>query len=115
MKQDKPIYWLGKSLETLRGFPDKAKRHFGYELSHIQQGEAPTDYKPMPSVGKGIIELRTKTETGAYRVVYVAKFSKGIYVLHSFQKKTQKTAPKDIATIKRYYNALIEQMEQTDD
>lgn len=110
MKADKPIYWLGQSLENLRAFPEKAKRHFGYQLSHIQQDELPVDYKPMPSVGRGIIELRTKTETGAYRVVYVAKFSTGIYVLHAFQKKTQKTSSTDIATIKRQYKALAEEM-----
>ncbi len=110
MKNDKPIYWLGKSLENLRSFPDNAKRHFGFQLSHIQQGEVPSDFKPMPSIGKGIVELRTKTATGAYRVVYIAKFSKGIYILHAFQKKTQKTAPKDIEIIKQYYKALIEEM-----
>ncbi len=108
MKEGKPIYWMGQALGNLRAFPDKAKRHFGYQFNGIQQGESPTDFKTMPSIGSGVIELRTKTDTGAYRVVYVAKFSMGIYVLHAFQKKTQKTSLTDIATIKRQYKALKE-------
>ena len=31
-----------------------------------------------------------------HRVFYVAKFAEAIYVLHAFEKKTQKTAQRDI-------------------
>ena len=33
---------------------------------------------------------------GAWRAIYVAKFANAVYVLHAFQKKTQKTSKGDI-------------------
>jgi phage-related protein len=44
----------------------------------------------MPSIGSGVRETRIMHE-GEYRVIYVAKFAEAVYVLHAFQKKTQKT------------------------
>lgn len=48
------------------------------------------DFKSMPAIGPGTYEVRVRLE-GAWRVIYVAKFEPAIYVLHTFQKKTQKT------------------------
>jgi phage-related protein len=39
--------------------------------------------------------------------MYVTKFKEGIYVLHSFQKKTQKTRKQDIDIAKTRYQAII--------
>ena len=36
---------------------------------------------------------------GAWRVVYVANREEAVYVLHAFQKKTQRTSRRDIAAI----------------
>jgi len=49
------------------------------------------DWKPMPAVGSGVHEIRVRDESGAFRLMYVAKFPEAVYVLHAFQKKTQKT------------------------
>lgn len=49
----------------------------------------------MPSVGAGVVELRIHGET-EHRVFYVAKFREAIYVLHAFEKKSHKTAHRDI-------------------
>ena len=49
----------------------------------------------MPLVGKGVEEIRIHTE-GSYRIFYVARFEEAVYVLHAFQKKTQKTSKQDI-------------------
>ena len=48
---------------------------------------------------------------GAFRVVYVAKFARAVFVLHSFQKKTEKTAPKDLNLIRQRYQTLIQELE----
>ncbi len=50
----------------------------------------------MTSIGKGVEEIRLRDESGAYRVIYVARFADAVYVLHCFQKKTQQTAKRDI-------------------
>jgi phage-related protein len=49
----------------------------------------------MPSVGPGVIEIRLHEE-GAFRVFYIAKLADAIHALHAFQKKTKRTAKKDI-------------------
>ena len=50
----------------------------------------------MNAVGPGVREIRIRDATGAFRVLYVAKFEDAIYVLHCFQKKTQKTSKADL-------------------
>ncbi len=92
---ERPIVWIGSSREDLRQFPQEARRKAGFEVRAVQRGHDPTDFKPMPSVGLGVYEIRIQTDS-AYRVFYVAKFEEAVYVLHAFQKKTQKTAKHDI-------------------
>jgi phage-related protein len=93
---EKPLWWLGSSLDDVRAFPDEARRKAGYELGRVQQGLMPTDWKPMPSVGLGAYELRVRTAL-EHRVFYVAKFEEAVYVLHAFEKRTRRTARADIA------------------
>jgi phage-related protein len=92
---DKTIVWIGSSRDDVRRFPREARRKAGLELRAVQRGQEPTDFKPIPSVGPGVYEIRIHVH-GPYRVFYVAKFEEAIYVLHAFQKKTQKTAKYDI-------------------
>jgi len=92
---DKTIVWIGSSRDDLRQFPREARRKAGLELRAVQRGQEPTDFKPIPTVGPGVYEIRIHAQD-AYRVFYVAKFEEAIYVLHTFQKKTQKTAKHDI-------------------
>lgn len=55
----------------------------------------PTDWKPMPSVGPGVNEIRIHTQD-EHRVMYLAKFEEAIYVLHAFEKKSQQTREMDL-------------------
>ncbi len=73
-----------------------------------QVGREPADFKPMPVVGPGAFEIRVRDDAGAFRVIYVAKFEHAIYVLHAFQKKTQKTPRVDIELAARRYKAIGE-------
>jgi len=61
----------------------------------------------MDRVGAGVREIRTRDLDGIFRVMYVAKFQTAIYVLHCFQKKTQKTSAEDIALASRRYKELV--------
>ena len=72
------------------------KQDAGYQLDKIQNGLQPDDFKPMPTVGKGVEELRIWDDSGTYRVIYTARLQEIIYVLHAFQKKTQATSNTDI-------------------
>jgi phage-related protein len=95
----KEIRFCGHSLDVLRSFPVAAKREAGYQLDRVQRGLDPIDWKPMPSIGSGVREIRIMHE-GQYRVIYVAKSSDAVYVLHCFQKKTQKIRKQDIEAAK---------------
>jgi phage-related protein len=53
-------------------------------------------------------EIRIRTED-AYRIFYVARFDEEIYVLHAFQKKTQKTTKQDIQIGQQRYQQMIEE------
>jgi phage-related protein len=63
----------------------------------VQRGLDPEDWKPMSeTIGSGVREVRIRDADGAYRIIYVAKFADSVYVLHFFQKKTEKTSKSDI-------------------
>ena len=96
MDRLKPITWLGTSRKDLRSFPGKVRQIFGVELLALQLGYEPADWKPMTSLGQGVKEIRVQSE-GQYRVIYIAKFSDSIYVLHAFRKKSKRTSRQDIA------------------
>ena len=96
----KALYFVGSVLEDLRAFPRVPRREAGYQLNRVQFGLAPSDWKPMTPVGRGVREIRIHHE-GQYRVIYVAKIDDAIYVLHAFQKKTQKTRKQDIEIARR--------------
>ena len=102
----KRIEWLGTSLNAVRDFPQDARLMIGQELQLVQAGFMPTDFKPMPTVGAGAYEIRVR-EGNQYRVIYVAKFSDYVYVLHAFIKKTPKTAQPDLDTAKSQYATLL--------
>ena len=103
----KPISFVGDALKCLRAFPDDARQDAGHQLSKIQRGEQPDDFKPMPTVGQGVEELRIWDESGTYRVFYIARRPEAVYVLHAFQKKTQQTDKQDLALGRKRYKTVV--------
>jgi phage-related protein len=102
----KPLRFVGDSLRRLREFPKEAKQDAGYQLEQVQRGIQPADFKPMPSIGKGVDEIRVWDDTGTYRVIYTARLADAVYVLHAFQKKTQATPRQDIELAKERFAQL---------
>ena len=102
----KPVRFLGDSLKCIREFPADVKRDIGFQLEALQLGEQPADFKPMPSVGAGVEELRVRDKTGAYRVIYATRAADAICVLHAFQKKSHATAKHDIELARERYTQL---------
>jgi phage-related protein len=91
----KPLAFVGNSREELRAFPVGARQRAGFEMDQVQRGLLPTDWKPMTSIGAGVLEVRIHIGV-EHRVFYVAKFQEAVYVLHAFEKKRQKTSKRDI-------------------
>jgi len=92
----KPVHFVGASREDIRELPDSAQETAGFQLFKVQQGKEADDWKPMPAVESGVHEIRVRDESGAYRVFYMAKFGEAVYVLHVFEKRSQKTAMADL-------------------
>ena len=103
----KPLRFIDSSQKDLRDMPAEVRHALGLDLMAVQFGGEPSDYKPMTSVGAGVYEIRHRDIHGAFRVIYVAKFAQAVYVLHAFQKKTQKTSPQDIDLATNRYKKLI--------
>jgi phage-related protein len=57
---EKIIIWAGTSLDDIRAFPENARRLAGQHLRMVQKGEEPPDWKPMPSIGLGVAEIRIR-------------------------------------------------------
>jgi phage-related protein len=105
----KPLEFRGDALDALRLFPREARRMSGFQLDRVQRGLEPLDWKPMSSVGAGVREIRVRDDSGAYRVMYVAKFEEAVYVLHCFQKKTQAAPKRDIDLAEQRYRELVKE------
>ncbi len=103
----KPVYFVGSSREDMRELPEDARETAGHQLFKVQQGKEPDDWKPMSSVGAGVQEIRVWEDSGTYRVLYVAKFEEAVYVLHVFEKRSQKTSKGDIQLAKGRYADLL--------
>ena len=104
---EKEIRWVGSSYQDLLAFPGAPRKEAGFQLGNVQAGLEPTDWKPFDEVGIGTKKIRIKDGSGAYRVMYVAKFEEAIYVLHCFHKKTQATSKQDKSIVVARYRAVI--------
>ena len=110
VKPHKRALFVGSARDDLRAFPALARRDAGAQLDRVQRGEEPKDWKPMPSIGRGVNEIRIRDQGGAFRIIYVAKFSNAVYVLHCFQKKEQKTSRHDIEVAAKRYADLVKDL-----
>lgn len=107
---EKPIDWRGSSLSDLKDeklFSEDARKEAGHQLSQVQAGLEPDHWKPFDTVGHGTKEIVIDVEDGWYRVMYVAKFSEAVYVLHCFKKKTNATSQKDVKIAAARYDVVI--------
>ena len=110
MKSSAPIdaivAWEGDSKEVISSFPDAAKSNLGFDLRLLQQGQQPTDYRPMSSIGPGVFELRDQDERAWYRVIYLSRVRGVIHVLHCFEKRSRETPMKEINVARQRLKAV---------
>ncbi|WP_084158999.1 type II toxin-antitoxin system RelE/ParE family toxin [Solidesulfovibrio alcoholivorans] len=110
----KRVFWIGDSKEKLCKFPDDMQDEAGSALRKVQYGQTPDCVSSLSSLGEGIsgvLEIKVDYDKEAYRVVYVAKLTKGVYVLHAFHKKSKSgigIPPKDKELIVARYKAARE-------
>ena len=89
----RPLEWVGSSKDDLMGFPDDVQDHIGFALYQAQLGGKHVAAKPLKGFkGAGVLEVVEDHEGNTYRAVYTVRFSRAVYVLHAFQKKSKKGA-----------------------
>jgi phage-related protein len=106
----KPVAFLGNSLKSLRDFPKDVRQDAGRQIDRVQKGKQPDDFKPMPSIGRGVEEIRLWDDAGTFRVIYTARLAQAVYVLHAFQKKTATTSKRDLDIAKTRLTQLLKEL-----
>ena len=106
----KPSEFRGSARDDLRAFPQAVRREAGFQRDRVQCGLEPENWKPMNTIGAGVREIRITDAAAAFRVMYVAKFASALYVLHCFQKKTQRTSDSDVDLEARRYRELVREL-----
>jgi phage-related protein len=107
------IAWEGDSKDVLSHFPVEVKSTLGFSLRQIQNGRLPRcEHRPMPSVGKGVWELKDGDARTWYRVMYLARINNIIHVLHCFEKDSRKTDGRDIAVAKARLSEVQQRLRQ---
>lgn len=108
----KPVEWIGSSLRDLRRFPAEVRRTFGQAIDDAQWGGEHPAAKALKGFGgRSVIEVVEDFDGNAYRAVYTVKFSKAVYVLHAFQKKSTR----GIATPKREIDIIRERLNRAEE
>ncbi len=105
---EKPLHWVGSAKKDLLGFPALVIDSLGYALGVVQAGGMPPSAKPWKGEGPAVFELVEDWRGDTWRVVFVVRFEKAVYVLHSFQKKSPsgvRTAQQDVGLIRERLKA----------
>jgi phage-related protein len=96
----------GDSRRILRSFPEDVRKNLGFQIWQLQLGESPSDYRPLPSIGTGVFELRDQDARGWYRVIYLSRIKSTIYILHCFEKKSREIPRRDLEKAKQRLKAV---------
>jgi phage-related protein len=97
---------------VLSGFPAKIRGKIGRDIMRLQLGEKPLSSRPMPSIGKGVFELRQADDRGWYRVIYLQRIANRLYVLHSLIKKSARTPANDLKIASQRLKVVRERLNQ---
>ena len=83
------VVWIGSSKDDISAMPKPVRASFGYRLRRVQQGKPTDDTKALSLFGPGVYEFREAYDTNAYRMMYVVRLRKAVYVLHALMKKSR--------------------------
>lgn len=103
------IKTLRQCEKEIEKFPERIRGDIADALARLDEGHIlsmPLS-RPMPSIGKGVHELRLKDRSGIYRVVYVFIGGGVIWLIHAFQKKTQETPKMNIEIAQRRLREVL--------
>lgn len=102
LPREKPLNWVGTSQKDYLAFPLAVQSDMGYALGLAQLGGKHPKAKPWRGEGAGVFEVVSDYAGGTFRTVYTVRFSRAVYLIHAFQKKSKtgtKTPKADVDLI----------------
>lgn len=85
------VRWVGSSKDDLSSFPEDVRRRIGGALWEAQIGGKADYAKPLRGfAGAGVLEVVDDFDGDTFRAVYTVRFAAAVYVLHAFQKKSNR-------------------------
>jgi len=108
---EKPLHWVGSAKLDLLTFPEQVIDDIGYALSVVQFGGTPRQVKSWKGEGPGVFEIVEDRRGDTYWVVYTVQFTKAVYVLHCFQKKS----PSGVRTVRNDVRLIHERLRAAQD
>lgn len=100
------VAWEGDSLDVVKSFPKPIQADLGADIRRLQLGERPLSFRSMPTIAKGVFELKQRDDNGWYRLIYLSKIGNTLHMLHGFVKKSAKTSQNDIDIAKQRLKAV---------
>jgi len=100
---------LERCRRELLEFPEEVRADMADALARLQEGHLlsmPLS-RPMPSIGRGVHELRFRDRSGVFRVVYYLAGGGMIHVLHAFKKKTRETPWQNLQIAKKRLQEVV--------
>lgn len=97
------IRLLKQCQKELEDFPLAVREDLADALARLDEGHTlsmPLS-RPMPSIGRGVHELRFRDRSGIFRVIYVLMGGGEVVLLHAFMKKSSQTPHQNIELAQR--------------
>jgi len=109
----KEVQILSAARKQIRSWTIEIKKEVGVVLMRLQSGDniGMPDIRRMPSVARGVAEIRIQANDGAYRTFFVLTSKFGVVVFHAFKKNTQKTPQKEIETGRKRLKEMLTELE----
>ena len=112
MQTRKVVEWVGSSLDELRSFPADVRRVVGQALDDAQKGGEHPSVKALKGFGgRSVLEVVDDFDGDTYRAVYTVRFAGVLYVLHAFQKRSNK----GIATPKHELDLIMARLKRAEE
>lgn len=90
------LFYDDKVVKTFESFPTPARAKF-YHLFTLLETHGNELREPHSKyLANGLLELRVKCDSGAYRILYAFVEQKRAYLLHAFVKKSQATPKREL-------------------
>lgn len=105
----RPVSWVSAARRAFGEFPEGAQGLCLAALTIATEGGKADTAKPIQGLGSGIFEVALAYRGNAFRVVYAVQLDDDVWVVHAFQKKSNKgikTPKREIDLVRDRINRL---------